>query len=115
VHFAKFIPHDWLFRRAACVVHHGGAGTTAAVFRAGIPQAIVWHLGDQPVWGTRARKLGVSPGFVSYKKLTAPWLKWAIERMCVDPVMRTAARRLGDAVRTEDGVRTAARLIEDAH
>jgi UDP:flavonoid glycosyltransferase YjiC (YdhE family) len=112
VHFAKFIPHDWLFARAACVVHHGGAGTTASVFRAGIPQAIVWHLGDQPIWGGRARKLGVSPGFVSYKKLTAPWLKWAIERMCVDPVMRAAARRLGEAVRAEDGVRTAASLIE---
>jgi UDP:flavonoid glycosyltransferase YjiC (YdhE family) len=114
VHFAKFVPHDWLFARAACVIHHGGAGTTAAAFRAGIPQAIVWHLGDQPVWGTWARKLGVSPGFVSYKKLTARWLEWAIERMCADPVIRTAARGLGEAVRAENGVATAVRLIEDA-
>jgi UDP:flavonoid glycosyltransferase YjiC (YdhE family) len=114
VRFIKFIPHDWLFARAACVVHHGGAGTTAAVVRAGIPQAIVWHLGDQPVWGTRTRKLGVSPGFISYKKLTASWLRYMIERMCGDAVMKAAARTLGEAVRAEDGVRTAADLIEDA-
>src|SRR5439155_25864439 len=30
-------PHDWLFPRMAAVVHHGGAGTTAAALRAGVP------------------------------------------------------------------------------
>jgi sterol 3beta-glucosyltransferase len=29
--------YDWLFPRAACVVHHGGVGTLAAVLRAGKP------------------------------------------------------------------------------
>lgn len=112
VYFAKFVPHDWLFPRAACVVHHGGAGTTAAAFRAGVPQAIVWHLGDQPGWGRRARALGVSPGFVWHKKLTASWLRAQIERMCDDVRMQDAARSLGQAIRQENGVAHAATLIE---
>jgi UDP:flavonoid glycosyltransferase YjiC (YdhE family) len=55
VHLAKFVPHSWLFPRAACVVHHGGAGTTASAFRAGIPQTMVWHLADQRGWTKRAK------------------------------------------------------------
>ena len=51
IHLADHVPHDWLYPRSSLVVHHGGAGTTAAVARAGVPQAIVWHIGDQPTWG----------------------------------------------------------------
>jgi hypothetical protein len=35
----EFAPHEWLFPRVVCAVHHGGAGTTGAAFRAGVPQA----------------------------------------------------------------------------
>ena len=35
------VPHDWLFERVSCVVHHGGAGTTAAGIAAGKPTVIV--------------------------------------------------------------------------
>ena len=34
------IPHSWLFERVSAVCHHGGAGTSAAGFRAGVPSAI---------------------------------------------------------------------------
>ncbi len=112
VHLAKFVPHSWLFPRAACVVHHGGAGTTASAFRAGIPQTIIWHLGDQPGWAKRAKAGGVSPGSVFHKKLSARWLRQAIERMLSDQAMQTAASRLGEAVRRENGVTTAVDLIE---
>jgi UDP:flavonoid glycosyltransferase YjiC (YdhE family) len=52
------------------VVHHGGAGTTAAAFRAGVPMVIVPFMGDQPYWGRRARELGVSTALIRRKKLT---------------------------------------------
>ncbi len=48
--FAEYVPHNFLFRRGCCVVHHGGAGTTAAACRAGVPSIIIPHLGDQ-LWG----------------------------------------------------------------
>jgi UDP:flavonoid glycosyltransferase YjiC (YdhE family) len=41
-------PHDWLFTHVSVVVHHGGAGTTAAGLRAGKPTVVVPFFGDQP-------------------------------------------------------------------
>lgn len=35
------VPHSWLFPRMAAVVHHGGAGTTAAGMRAGVPRSLL--------------------------------------------------------------------------
>jgi sterol 3beta-glucosyltransferase len=53
------VPHDWLFPRCAAVVHHGGAGTTAAGLKAGVPSIIVPFFSDQPFWGYRIADLGV--------------------------------------------------------
>ena len=55
----KAVPHDWLFPQVAAVVHHGGAGTTAAGLRAGRPTVICPFFGDQPFWGRRVHELGV--------------------------------------------------------
>jgi len=52
------IPHSWLFPRMRAVVHHGGAGTTAAGLRAGVPSILVPFFGDQPFWGRRVAQLG---------------------------------------------------------
>ena len=114
VYVTSFVPHAWLFARSACVVHHGGAGTTGAAFRAGIPQSIVWHLGDQPIWAKKARALGVSPGFISHKKLSSAWLRKQIDSMCSDRNMQERARVLGEQVRNENGVAVAADMIEQS-
>lgn len=47
------IPHDWLFHQMAAVVHHGGAGTTGASLRAGVPSIIVSFLPEQAFWGAQ--------------------------------------------------------------
>jgi len=44
------VPHEWLFRHVAAVVHHGGAGTVAAGLRAGRPSAVCPFFGDQYFW-----------------------------------------------------------------
>jgi len=108
---ADFVPHGWLFRRAACVVHHGGAGTTAAAFRAGIPQAVVWHLGDQSMWGRKVSQLGVGPKTIFHKKLTAKGLRRQIDTLLSNEGMRARAARLGAVVRAEDGLGDASRAL----
>ena len=62
VFLLKYAPHHWLFPRMAAVVHHGGAGTTAAGLRAGLPSVIVPVMSDQPFWGQRVYALGAAPG-----------------------------------------------------
>ena len=44
------VPHDWLFPRCKAVIHHGGAGTTAAGLFAACPTTVVPFFGDQSFW-----------------------------------------------------------------
>ena len=97
-------PHEWLFPRMAAVVHHGGAGTTGAGLRAGVPSLLIPHFGDQMFWGFRVKGLGVGPAPIMRKKLTADRLASALRQMVTDSVMREQAAALGEAIRAEDGV-----------
>lgn len=47
------------FPACRAVVHHGGAGTTAASLRAGVPTLILWTMPDQPIWGAQFKRLKV--------------------------------------------------------
>lgn len=105
-------PHDWLFPRMAAVAHHGGAGTTAAGLRAGIPSMIVPHFADQPFWARRVQQLGVGTKPIPRKLLTAEKLAHAIQIAVTDPSMRRRAADLGACIRAEDGVGNAVRAFE---
>jgi sterol 3beta-glucosyltransferase len=107
VHLTRAVPHSWLFPRLAAVVHHGGAGTTAAGLRAGIPAIVVPFMGDQPFWGSRVAALGVGPAPVPRRLLDAKRLAGAIAQAVSDPDMRERAAELGRRLRQEDGVATA--------
>jgi sterol 3beta-glucosyltransferase len=106
------IPHAWLFPRLAAVVHHGGAGTTAAGLRAGVPSVIVPFFGDQPFWGRRVAELGVGPAPIPRKKLTAERLARAIQAAVTDEEMRQRAARLGAQIRAEDGIAGAVAVVQ---
>lgn len=108
---AEFVPHEWLFARAAAVVHHGGAGTTAAVLRAGVPGIVSYHLGDQQFWGRHTARLGVSLATIAQKKLSARWLALQLRRTLDDGRLRTRARELSARIRAEDGVAAAVAAI----
>ncbi|MCI0397774.1 MAG: glycosyltransferase [Chloroflexi bacterium] len=101
---AEAIPHDWLFPRVAAVVHHGGAGTTAAGLRAGVPSILVPFFGDQPFWADRVRALGVGPAPVPRRALTVERLAQAIMMAVQDEGMRRRAAALGRQIRAENGV-----------
>jgi sterol 3beta-glucosyltransferase len=104
-------PHSWLYPRCRAVVHHGGAGTTAAAVRAGVPAVVVPFHGDQPFWASRVRKLGVGPKGFSRSKLTARRLADAIELAVTDDSLRERAAELGRLVRAERGAVRAANAI----
>ena len=105
-------PHSWLFPRMAAVVHHGGAGTTAAGLRAGVPSVLVPHLGDQFHWGRRIAALGVGLEPILRRALTAERLGDAIRVAATDTAMRQRAEELGAQIQIEDGVSEAVQLIE---
>jgi sterol 3beta-glucosyltransferase len=106
------VPHAWLFPRAAAVVHHGGAGTTAAGLRAGVPSVIVPFFGDQPFWGQRVAQLGVGPAPIPRRELTVERLAQAIHEAVTDPAMRQRAAHLGSNIRAEDGIARAVAVIQ---
>ncbi|MBA3872520.1 MAG: glycosyltransferase family 1 protein [Anaerolineae bacterium] len=112
VYAISSIPHSWLFPRMAAVVHHGGAGTTSAGLRAGIPSIIIPFMGDQPFWGKRVADLGVGTNPIPRKKLTSENLAAAISDAVSNTTMQQKAARLGQNIRDEDGIGKAVSLIE---
>ena len=97
-------PHDWLFPRMTAVVHHGGAGSTAAGFRAGVPTIVIPFMMDQPFWAQRVQDLGVGPRPIPRGQLTVERFAAAIESAVCDSGMRQRAAELGAKIRQEDGV-----------
>jgi sterol 3beta-glucosyltransferase len=110
IFFLRHAPHDWLFPRMSAAVHHGGAGTTAAAVRAGIPSVIVPFYGDQPFWARCLNRQGIAPPAVERKTMTADTLASALAAT-QHPTMIQKAAALGRAVRTEDGIGEAVRCL----
>ncbi|XP_044715403.1 sterol 3-beta-glucosyltransferase UGT80A2 [Hirsutella rhossiliensis] len=102
VHMLGNVPHDWLFERVSCVVHHGGAGTTAAGIKAGKPTFVVPFFGDQPFWGAMIARAKAGPEPIRYKDLTAEKLAEAL-RICLQPGTQEQAKELGRKIRQEHG------------
>ncbi|PBK83146.1 glycosyltransferase family 1 protein [Armillaria gallica] len=99
------IPHDWLFAngRVAAVVHHGGAGTTAAGLSKGLPTVVVPFFGDQGFWGNMIHKAGAGPAPIPPKSLTVDSLKDAII-FAISPAAKSGAGRMAEQIPHEDGV-----------
>lgn len=106
-----YAPHDWLFPQMKAIVHHGGAGTTAAALRAGIPNTIVAHIGDQPYWGRRVYELGAGAPPLRRHELTVHRLTTLIQKMVSDPIMQKRAAELGQCIRSENGVLNAVQSV----
>ncbi len=112
IFFIRNVPHDWLFPKMAAVVHHGGAGTTAAGLKAGVPSVIVPFSGDQPYWAKQMFTIGVSTQPIPYANLSAPKLAAAIRKATTDQQMRKHAAKIGRKIRAEDGVARAIEVFE---
>ena len=108
-----YAPHRFLFRQGCCVIHHGGAGTTASVCRAGLPSIVIPHLADQSYWGNTLHQLGVAPKILHRQDMTAQRLAKRINEVISSKSIGEKAKALGQKVNAEDGVGTAVKLIEE--
>ncbi|MFJ5546153.1 glycosyltransferase [Streptomyces sp. NPDC093225] len=97
------VPHALLFPRLAAVVHHAGAGTTAAALRAGVPSVAVPVAADQPFWAGRLAALGAAPAPIPFRSLTAEGLGDALARVVREPSYATAAAVAARHMAAEDG------------
>lgn len=111
VFLLEYAPHSWLFPRVASVVHHGGAGTTAAALRAGAPSVVVPMLSDQPFWGRLVHALGASAKPIPRAQLTADNLAAAIIESTTNRAMQEKTAELGAKLTAEDGVSAAVNTI----
>lgn len=105
-------PHAWLFPRMAALVHHGGAGTTAAGLRAGVPALVIPQYADQFFWGERLAELGVGPRPIPTPALTMERFYPALEQVASDGEMRLRAQSLGREILAETGVQRAVEIIQ---
>jgi vancomycin aglycone glucosyltransferase len=105
------VSHDQLFRHASCIIHHGGAGTTASALFSGKPQIIVPHIADQFFWGAEMKRLRV--GSILDKKTWPEKLFAKVAKVEGKAKMRRRAARMAESVRAEDGPGHAVRLLEE--
>lgn len=105
-------PHDWLFPQMAAVIHHGGAGTTAAGLRAAVPSSVVAHMADQPYWGRRIHELGVGAPLIRRHDLSVTKLASAIDFMLSKPEIARNAARLGAQICQEEGIANAVKAFQ---
>lgn len=110
--YVDFVPHDWLFGHVGAAVHHGGAGTTASSLRAGLPTLVVPFGGDQPFWGMRVHAAQCGPAPVPRDSMTVDQLAEALRDLTQNPIYREKAKAMGEGMRRENGLKTAADIIE---
>lgn len=89
------VPHDWLFPKVRAVIHHGGAGTTAAGLRAGRPTIIKPFFADQFFWGERVEEMGIGR---CIKQLTVEGLSAALRVVSTDEHMLKLAKKVGEKI-----------------
>lgn len=104
------VPHDWLFKHVSAVVHHGGAGTTAAGILAGNPTVVVPFFGDQPFWGAMIARAGAGPEPVPYKRLTSDILAAGILK-ALEPETLKHAKLLSEGLLKDQGALTGAKTF----
>jgi vancomycin aglycone glucosyltransferase len=104
------VSHDQLFQHASAVIHHGGAGTTASAFYAGVPQIVVPHIGDQPFFGREVERLGC--GLVIRKNVWPEQLHPALIRLADQPTYVLRAEAVRTQLLAENGPANAVTMLE---
>jgi len=102
-HNVGVAPHDWLLPQCCAVVHHGGAGTTAAGLRYGLPNFICPFFGDQHMWGAMVHRAGVGPSPCPVENLTTEILIEKLKELTNEDIKKKAMQ-LSEIMNRENGV-----------
>ncbi|WAJ47322.1 glycosyltransferase [Mycobacterium sp. Aquia_216] len=84
-----------VFPACRAVVHHSGAGTTAAGLRAGVPTLSLWSLGDQRIWAGQVKRLKVGtarPFSATTQETLVGDLREILAPGCVDRAREISSR-----------------------
>jgi len=105
------VPHTVCLPQVDVAIHHGGAGTTHAMLRAGVPSVVMPFLADQPWWATRLHKAGLGPAAVKNKTRSVSTLREAISHALGRTPQVSA---VSEEMAKEDGCAVALQTITDA-
>ena len=106
------VNHAAIFPACRAVVHHGGAGTTAAGMRAGIPTLILWVTADQPIWAAQVKRLKVGSAR-RFSSTTQESLVAELRRILAPQYVTRAREVATQMTKPAESVTTAADLLED--
>jgi UDP:flavonoid glycosyltransferase YjiC (YdhE family) len=112
LYFMRWAPHAWLAPHCALFVHHGGAGTSHAALRAGLPSVVLPFIFEQGLWAKRLRQIGAAERALSFWRAKPERVGDRIRALLASERARHSAGRLARAMEHEDGAATAARRLE---
>jgi MGT family glycosyltransferase len=108
-HVARFLPHDPIIQRAACVVSHGGQGTTQKALAAGVPVCVVPFCRDQ--FEVARRVITCDAGVrLHHRRLNPARLRAAVREAIAK---RAGAQRVASAFAAAGGPAGAADAVEE--
>ncbi|OBK26998.1 glycosyl transferase [Mycobacterium asiaticum] len=113
VKVVRAVSHAAVFPACRAVVHHGGAGTTAAGLRAGVPTLILWVASDQPIWASVVKRLKVGRAR-RFSRTTGKSLTKDLRRILTPQYAQRAREVAAQMTKATESVATAADLLESA-
>ncbi len=112
LYFLPWAAHAALLPRCAAMVHHGGAGTTHAALRAGLPSVVVPVILEQQLWGDLVHRAGAATRPLGFWKATDEQLAAKLRELTATSALAERARELAASLSVEDGTGHAVRLLE---
>lgn len=112
--FVEKASHENLFHHVKCIVHHGGAGTTNAALRSGVPNVITPVFFDQYDHAHVINELGVGFGFsTQIQKITSEELGMAIQNVVNNEDIKRRASEIAERIREENGQKEVLSKIQE--